>query len=141
MSNTINFSSNVKFEGFSDELLQRFKSAAIAGLLEASGEIEAEVKRNTHVDTGQLKGSWKHVVDENKLEAQIGSPLENAIWEEFGTGEYALNGDGRTTPWSYKDAKGNTHGKRPNRALFNAFNTKKAKIQSMMSKKFKERMK
>ena len=25
--------------------------------------------------------------------------MENAIWEEFGTGEYALNGDGRKGKW------------------------------------------
>ena len=42
---------------------------------------------------------WTYQVDESKLEATIGNPMENAIWEEFGTGEYALNGDGRKGKW------------------------------------------
>lgn len=35
---------------------------------------------------------------------------------EFGTGLFAVNGDGRKTPWAYQDAKGNfhyTHGQQP----------------------------
>lgn len=100
-------------------------------LTEAALVIESQVKQNTAVDTGQLKGSWDHIVDSSKGEAIIGSPLENAVWEEFGTGEYALNGNGRKGGWFYKDAKGNghfTHGKKPRRALFIAFEVKKNSI-------------
>ncbi|RGZ70253.1 HK97 gp10 family phage protein [Lachnospira eligens] len=68
-------------------------------LLEASGEIASEAARNTSVDTGQLKGSWKANVDKSKGEATIGSGLENAIWNELGTGEWAANKDGRKNPW------------------------------------------
>ena len=85
-------------------------------LTEAALVIESQVKQNTAVDTGQLKGSWDHIVDSSKGEAIIGSPLENAVWEEFGTGEYALNGNGRKSGWFYEDAQGNghfTHGKKP----------------------------
>lgn len=91
--------------GFTDNRIkvkQLIGQKAIAFLEEASGELEAQVKRNTAVDTEQTKGSWKHKVDEKKMEAYIGSDLENAIWEEFGTGEYALHGDGRKdVPWRY----------------------------------------
>lgn len=44
-------------------------------------------------------------MDESAQVATVGNPLQNAIWEEFGTGEYALEGDGRKTPWRYKDEK------------------------------------
>lgn len=115
-------------------------SAAVAFLHEAAGALEAQVKRNTRVDTGQLKASWTYVVDESKLEAKVGSPLENAIWEEYGTGEYALNGNGRKTPWVYKDAKGNYHytkGKTPSRAFHKAVETTKPKIKKAAERKFK----
>ena len=46
---------------------------------------------------GQTKSSWDRKVLEN--EGVVGSSSENAIWEEFGTGDYAVNGDGRKTPW------------------------------------------
>lgn len=131
---------NIKLELHDDEVKAAIESKAIAFLHEAAGEMESQVKRNTAVDTGQLKGSWSYTVDNNKLEAHIGSPLENAIWEEFGTGEYALNGNGRNTPWKYQDARGNWHtttGKRPRRAFFKAFTSLKSKIEARAKRIFK----
>lgn len=83
------------------------KKAAQKWLEETSGEIEAQTKRNTRVDTGQTKNSWTHQVDATAMEAVIGSPLQNAIWEEYGTGEFAINGDGRSGYWVFvKDGSG-----------------------------------
>jgi hypothetical protein len=65
---------------------------AVAFLNEAAGEVQSQAQRNSRVKTGQTRGSYEYQVDESGLEAEIGSGLENAIWEEFGTGEYALNG-------------------------------------------------
>ena len=115
-------------------------NAAIAWLHDASHSIESQTKQNTAVDTGQLKGSWQSIVDEQEGIATIGSPLENAIWEEFGTGEYALNGDGRKGGWFYEDEKGNghfTYGKKPRRALFKAFETKKTAVIKRAEEIFK----
>ena len=129
-----------KFENNFAEVNAAIQAAAVAWLNEAGGELEAQVKRNTAVDTGQLKGSWRYKVDNNKLEAVVGSPLENAIWEEFGTGEFALEGNGRKTPWTYQDTKGNWHytkGKKPRRALHNAFTKLKSKLIKLAQQKFK----
>ena len=131
---------NIVFRDYSMKVKAALNDAVIAWLHEASGAVEAQAKRNSRVDTGQLKGSWKYVVDEGKLESQIGSPLQNAIWEEFGTGEFAANGNGRKTPWKYQDAKGNWHvtrGKRPNRTLQRAIDSKRNAIIS----RFKQIMK
>lgn len=121
----------VEFQDFSIQVKGAFDEKALAFLEEAASEIESAAKRNSRVDTGQLKGSWNHQVDESAKEATVGSPEQNAIWEEFGTGEYALHGDGRKGGWSYQDDKGDwhhTHGKTPNRTLHNAFESKKAAI-------------
>lgn len=115
---------SVEFEDFSMKVMSALDDACVGYLYEACGELEAEVKRNSRVGSGQLKNSWTHRIDENKGEGVLGSPLENAIWEEFGTGEFALNGDGRKGGWIYRDDKGKFHyteGKTPNRALHNAF--------------------
>lgn len=61
-------------------------------LVECSSLIVAQTANNTITKTGHLKNSWKANINEKKGEAIIGSELENAIWEEFGTGEYALKG-------------------------------------------------
>lgn len=126
---------SVRFEDNSARVKAALNEATIAWLYEASGELEAQVKRNTQVGTGQLKNSWTYNVDESKGEATIGSPLQNAIWEEFGTGQYALHGDGRKTPWSYQDDKGKWHrttGKHPRRALDHAFTTLKKPLQDRL---------
>lgn len=115
-----------------------------AFLLEASAEIVSAAARGPRVDSGQLKGSWKANVNESKGEAVIGSELENAIWEEFGTGEYAAKGDGRKGGWSYQDDSGNWHhttGKKPSRTLQRAFDSTKGKIINRAKQIFKEGMK
>lgn len=115
-----------------------------AFLLGASAEIVSAAARGSRIDSGQLKGSWKANVNESKGEAVIGSELENAIWEEFGTGEYAAKGDGRKGGWSYQDDSGNWHhttGKKPNRTLQRAFDSAKGKIINRAKQIFKEGMK
>lgn len=105
-----------------------------AFLYEAGGELQAQTMRNSRVDTGQTKGSYQYKVQEGTGEStvHVGSNLQNAIWEEFGTGEYALHGDGRKGGWKYVDAKGKGHftrGKTANRPLYNAFNTLREKLK------------
>ena len=122
---SVEFTDNaVKVKAAMNDALNRW-------LYESVAELESQVKQNTAVDTGQLKGAWDFSVDESRGEAVIGSPLENSIWEEFGTGEYAMNGDGRKGGWYYVDSKGKGHftkGKKPRRALHKAFHAKKALI-------------
>lgn len=122
---------SVEFQDFSIQVKEALDEKAIQFLEEAASEIESAVKRGSRVDSGQLKGSWNHRVDDSAKEATVGSPEQNAIWEEFGTGEYAAHGDGRKGGWSYKDDSGNWHhtkGKTPNRTLQKAFDSRKAAI-------------
>ena len=133
-------SNNVKFEDYSIEVKRKINDALIVALHEASGEIVSQTAKNSRVDTGQTKGSFTYVVDESKGTSTIGSPLENAIWEEFGTGAYALNGDGRKTAWKYQDAKGNWHtttGKKGTRPFFRAIEKLKNPIKKLFENKMK----
>lgn len=134
---------SVRFEDFSIDVKQAIAGMAEAVLEEVAGELESQVKQNTAVDTGQLKNSWTHTVGETDTgyTATVGSPLENAIWEEFGTGEYALNGDGRKGGWAYRHPRTGeviwTRGKRPRRAFHKAYTTLKPKLIKYMQSKFK----
>ncbi len=138
----------VKFEDNSIKVKAKLDDATIAFLHEAAGELASAAANNTRVDSsGQTKGAWTYKVDEGAGVATIGNPLENAIWEEFGTGEYALNGDGRKGGWYVPEdklsekAKGKmqkrvvkgkvyyfTRGKTPSRAFFKAYTSNKTKI-------------
>ena len=122
---------DVIFEDYSIQVMNAMDDKINAALEECAGELESQAKRNSRVDTGKTKNSFQHTVIDEEHIAYIGSNYENAIWEEFGTGEYALEGNGRKGGWSYKDAKGDwhfTHGKKPSRAFFKAFTSLKSKI-------------
>ena len=122
---------NVVFEDYTIKVQNAMDDKINAVLEECAGEIESQVKRNSRVDTSQTKNSFQHKVDDAAHVAYIGSNHENAIWEEFGTGEHALAGNGRKGGWKYKDAKGEwhfTHGKKPSRAFWNAYTSLKSKI-------------
>lgn len=124
-----------KFEDNSQEFLQRLHREIAAWMEETTGLLEANAVKKSRTDSGQTKGSYQHKVLEDasayRVEGYVGSNYENAIWEEFGTGEYALGGDGRKTPWVYRNRKGEyywTTGKKPNRTLqkaYQAYNRKK----------------
>lgn len=138
--------SKVQFHDYSQDIQAAIEELAIAVLEEVAGELESAVKRNTAVDTGQTKNSWTHSVTSKGEEhtAVVGSPYMNAVWEEFGTGEYALNGNGRKGGWFYEDAEGNghfTHGKKPRRPFFKAYTENKDKLIKHMQNKFKGALK
>ena len=121
----------VEFHDFTTKVLDAMDDTINAVLEECAGELESTAKQNTRVDTSQTKNNWRHYVDDAKHEAVIGNPLENAIWEEFGTGEHALHGNGRKGGWTYVDEKGEGHftrGKKPSRAFHHAFTNLKNPI-------------
>lgn len=133
---------SVVFKDFTKIVLDKIHETGEQFLEEVGGEVEAQTKRNTKVDTGKTKGSWEHIVDTDKMEVQVGSRYKNALWEELGTGIYALNGDGRKTKWVYKSPKDDkfyaTVGKKPRRALYRAYGSKKNAIIREARRRFGE---
>lgn len=149
----------VKFEDFSIQVKDALNAGILRGLELAANEIQTQAARNSRVDQGQLKGSWTHIVDESAKEATIGSPLENAIWDELGTGEYAVEGKGRKGGWYIpaekltEKAKSKmrkvtingkdfyfTRGKTPNRTLQRAFDSKKGVAKRLIERSIQEGM-
>lgn len=133
--------SDVIFEDYSVQVKDLIKEKSLAYLEAAGGEIASVTRRNTRKDTRQTSNSFQHKIIESELRCDIGSDYENAIWEEFGTGIYAYNGDGRKTPWVYTDRHGKRHftrGKKPQRTLFNAYQSSRAVIQKIAERVFGE---
>ena len=92
----------VTFTDNSVKVKADLEKALIAFLHEASAEIKTQAERYTPTGEGaQLKKHWEKVVDAGKKQAIIGNTLEYAIYQEFGTGEYALEGKGRKGYWVY----------------------------------------
>lgn len=133
----------VIFEDNSAQVKAKINRFGLASMTEVVIELESAVKRNTAVKTGQTKNSWTHHVvgdvNSGTLTGIVGSNYMNAIWEEYGTGEYALEGNGRKGGWRYVDAEGKGHftrGKRPRRAFYNAYTANKAKLIQRLQQAF-----
>ena len=151
--------SNIKFTDNSIEVTEHINKGLRKSLREVAAEIVRQAKINSRVSTGETRKKYSYRTQEtvNGFVAYIGSNYKNAIWEEFGTGEYALKG-GRKTPWYVpvervsgkkkptfqgkvvvvygKDGQAfyKTDGKKPSRALFRAFEENKDKYIARLQK-------
>ena len=162
---------SVELHDFTIKVTEAIEDAMIAGLAEAAGEIEQRTIRNSrqsHV-YGDKKATalWKYIVDESKMEAYVGSEHEAGYWEELGTGEHALNKDGRKGWWVYVEGQDSgkggksystkeeaeeaanfirkvkklnayaTNGIEPNRPLHRAFQSGKKAVEAIFAAKLK----
>lgn len=88
--------------------------------------VENEAKKLCPVDTGDLRSSITHEVHNDV--GIVGTNKEYAPYVEFGTGIFAVEGNGRDTAWSYQDDKGEWHttvGQKPQPFLETAIQTKR----------------
>ena len=162
---------SVELKDFRIKVTEAMTDALIAGLHEAAGEMEARTVRNSRQSHtyGDIRATalWDHKVDEGALEGYVGSPHEAGYWEEFGTGEHALNKDGRKGWWVYIEGQDSgtggksystkeeaeeaaeflrkakklnayaTNGIDPNRPLHRAFESGKKVVQAIFEEKLK----
>lgn len=100
----------VTFNDHSDEVLQAFEQASLRALERCGLQAEGYAKDLVPVDTGNLRNSIAHKVDEAEPAAYIGTNSEYAGYVEFGTGMYSSIGGGTTkTHWVYIGDDGETH--------------------------------
>ena len=98
---------SVTIHDHSAEVSAEIKAALLRGLEKVGLVAEGYAKKLCPVDTGNLRNSITHTVDEEEPAAYIGSNTEYAAYVELGTGKYVSGG--RPTPWVYQDEKGNWH--------------------------------
>jgi hypothetical protein len=69
----------------------------------------------------------------------VGTNVEYAVYVEFGTGEFAENGNGRKGGWMYKDPSGEwffTWGQEPKPYLRPAFRKNRSAIEALAKEIF-----
>lgn len=98
---------DVEFIDNSEEVKKAFQAAAVRALEKCGLTAEGYAKRLCPVDTGNLRNSISHTVDEAEPAVYIGSNTSYAPYVELGTGKYTEGG--RPTPWAYQDDNGNWH--------------------------------
>ena len=133
---------DIKFEGL-DKIIDKIEDfddvrEMTSAMQQACNIVESAAKDKAPKDTGALRRSItsKVEVTGNSIEGIVFTPLEYAPYQEFGTGIYAENGNGRKTGWAYEDEKTGetifTRGNRPHTFLRPALEENKDKIIDMI---------
>lgn len=104
----------IKIDDNSQKILDEFHAAALRALERCGSQAEGYAKDLAPVDTGNLRNSISHKVDDGEPAVYIGSNTSYAPYVELATGIYAEGG--RPTPWVYQDENGNWHWTRGNKA-------------------------
>lgn len=98
-------------------------------------KIQSGAKQRAPVDKGRLRASIAMEPYKEGMAVRVGTKVHYAPYVEHGTGIFAENGDGRKTPWRYKNRKGEviwTRGQKPQPYLHPAANeVKSAYIKDM----------
>ena len=128
---------DIKFEGL-DKLIDKIEDigdvqAIASAMQDACNLVEGAAKDKAPKDTGALRRSITSKIEVNgsEIDGIVFTPLEYAPYVEYGTGLFAENGNGRQTPWVYRDDKGDyhyTHGQHPQPFLRPALNENKDEI-------------
>ena len=120
---------------------EKLKDASVRWLLEACILVEGQAVLLAPVATSRLKQSIDYIIDEDELSGYVGTNVDYAIYVEFGTGEFAENGNGRKGGWMYKDPSGEwffTWGMEPQPYLRPAFRQTKGQIEALAKSIFGE---
>lgn len=129
------------FKDNSMEGKERLKKGAAKWLLQACILVEGQAVLLAPVATSRLKQSIDYIVDDDELVGYVGTNVDYAIYVEFGTGEFAENGNGRKGGWMYIDPSGEwffTWGIEPQPYLRPAFRQTKGQIEALAKSIFGE---
>ena len=101
--------------------------------------VAGKAKEMVGVGTGALRADTRSLGVEivgDEVHGAVGNSLEHAIYHHQGTGIYAVNGDGRKTPWSYDDPKTGekiwTKGSKPNPYLKDTIEQEQSTISKLL---------
>lgn len=126
----------MKFEDNSAAVKRELERAVIRGLIKAAMLVESQAVLLVPVNTGGLRNSIGYKVNESELVAYVGTNCEYAIYVEYGTGEFAENGNGRKGGWLYKTPDGEVHftyGMEPRPYLRPAFRQNQKAIRDILA--------
>lgn len=130
--------SGFKFTDNSKKVKAQMDDAMFQALEEAALLVEGQAKALAPVgNSGELRDKIDHNIKEvNGMKvAQVGSPLQYAVYVEYGTGEHSKNGAGRKGGWVYKAPDGKfyfTRGMKAQPFLLPAFRRNKKNIENII---------
>jgi HK97 gp10 family phage protein len=125
----------IKFEIEDADTFELLDEAALTNAMKrAMAVVERSARQKAPKDTGALRRSITSEVERegDEMVGYVFTPLEYAPYVEYGTGKFAVNGDGRKdVPWHYQDDKGEWHttsGQKPQPFMGPALNENREEI-------------
>lgn len=133
--------SNKEFERSIENATLRIIQDVVKNMKKACLVVERDAKIGCPIDQGPLRSSITHNVDVTSTEivGSIFSSSEIAPYVHQGTGIYAVDGNGRKTPWKYEVKAGKykgwhiTEGQKPQPFLDKAKLKNKDKISRILA--------
>lgn len=121
--------------------LDNLDAGMYSKMSDACNFLETVASEKAPKGTGHLRGSIENKVERtgSEIVGTVFTNVEYAPYQEFGTGLFAVNGDGRKTPWAYENAKGEivyTRGNRPHPFLGPALRENKEIILQFLKEGF-----
>ncbi|GFZ30732.1 hypothetical protein CSC2_12580 [Clostridium zeae] len=130
------------FQDNSDACKEAIRQVQVKWLKEVGELLVSAIKPLVPVDTSKLKNSISYKVNEGDMSVIIGTGEDYAIYVEFGTGEFAENGQGRRGGWVYNDPitgeKIFTYGEHPKPYMRPGYRGQKKNIQALLEKCLKD---
>lgn len=127
------------FEQACDNSVNKMQELLMQNMEQTLDHVAGKAKEKVGVGTGALRADTRSLGVEivgDEVRGSVGNSLEHAIYHHQGTGIYAVNGDGRKTPWVYEDPKTGekiyTRGSKPNPYLKDTIEQEQSTISKLL---------
>ena len=127
------------FEQSCDNSVNKMQELLMQNMELTLDHIAGKAKEKVGVGTGALRADTRSLGVEivgDEVHGAVGNSLEHAIYHHQGTGIYAVNGNGRKTPWVYEDPKTGekiyTRGSKPNPYLKDTIGQEQSTISKLL---------
>ena len=127
------------FEQACDNSVNKMQELLMQNMELTLDHVAGKAKEKVGVGTGALRADTRSLGVEivgDEVRGSVGNSLEHAIYHHQGTGIYAVNGNGRKTPWVYEDPKTGekiyTRGSKPNPYLKDTIEQEQSTISKLL---------
>jgi hypothetical protein len=127
------------FEKSCDDSVKQMQELILHNMESTLDYLAQKAGNKVGVDTGALRADTRSLgakIVGDEVHGAAGNTLEYALYHHQGTGIYALNGDGRKTPWSYEDPRTGkkvfTKGSKPNPYLKDTIEQEQGNIAKLL---------
>ncbi|KGJ48077.1 hypothetical protein KD33_16775 [Clostridium sp. NCR] len=132
--------SNESFSSSCERVKRQVENQILKNINTACLLLKRDSIKNCPVDQGLLRAAMVHDVNIlfGEVIGRVGNTMEYSPYVHQGTGIYAINGDGRKTPWKYEAKSGKykgwhiTVGQKPQPFLESAKIANMKKIQKIL---------